>query len=197
MTSATVPRISHRKCCGRNSAPLIAARSASASAPCLSSASRPASRSTSSSGISASSSVDPLLVLARHGGERGAAARGQSDVAGAPVGGGLAAARPGLALEPVDDRGDVAAGHHQPARQLAHAEPVGRPLERRHQVEARQRGGEAGAQKAPHLALDHAGRGVQAQPQAQPPLGVAAPAVPAFGRAPSRPRRRRSRSPGR
>ena len=39
--------------------------------------------------------------------------------------------------------GDVAAGHHQQARQLVHLQPVGMALELRHQVEARQRGAEA------------------------------------------------------
>jgi hypothetical protein len=67
----------------------------------------------------------------------------------------------------LDDGGDVAAGDHQQARQLVHPEALGMALELRHQVEARQRGGEALAQPRAHHALDHLGAGEQPQPDAQ------------------------------
>ena len=89
----------------------------------------------------------PFLVRARHLGEGLASpARVEADAERAPVGGLVEPLDQALLLELVDDGGDVAAGHHQQARQLVHLQPLGMALELRHQVEARQRGGELLAQ---------------------------------------------------
>jgi len=72
-----------------------------------------------------------------------------------------------LGHELVGDAGHVAARHHHAARELVHLESLGRALELRHQVEARQRGGELRAQSVAHLLLDQLGAGEQPKPQPQ------------------------------
>ena len=81
----------------------------------------------------ANSSIDPLLV---HGGHRREHLRGPAASAARSRRGGRRdaasrATRPSL-LELVGDARDVAAGHHQAARQLAHLHAVGCAVELRH-----------------------------------------------------------------
>src|SRR5262249_37184586 len=70
--------------------------------------------------------------------------------------------------QPVDNAGDIAVGHQQEARQVAHEHAVRRAVERGHDVEPRQRGVELPAQALAQLRLDDA-RGAQ-QPNPQPQL---------------------------
>jgi hypothetical protein len=55
--------------------------------------------------------------------------------------------------------------NHHPFRQFSHAQAIGMALQLRHQVEARQRDVERGAQPAADLVLDAHGAGEHAQPQ--------------------------------
>ena len=52
-------------------------------------------------------------------------------------------------------------------RQLTHLQALGRALELRHEVKARQRGVELALQQRPHSRLDQVGAGEQPQPQPQ------------------------------
>src|ERR1700723_2443250 len=71
-----------------------------------------------------------------------------------------------LLLEQIRDAGDIAAGDHQPLRQLAHLETLGASLELRHEIETGQRGREFGLQTLPNMVLDQ--RRATEQPQPQP-----------------------------
>jgi hypothetical protein len=85
-------------------------------------------------------------VGARHVVEGLAALGGEAHAVGAPVALHLDALHQAFGDQLVGDAGDVAAGHHHAARQLVHAQALGRALQLRHQVEARQRGVELLAQ---------------------------------------------------
>ena len=74
--------------------------------------------------------------------------------------------------EPVDDAGDVAVRHHEEARNLAHQHAVGLAIERRHHVEARQRGVELRLQPLARHAFDQPAGAQQPDPQPQPRLAV-------------------------
>jgi hypothetical protein len=110
---------------------------------------------------------DPPLVGARHVFEGLAPLSCEAHAPGAPVACHVDAFHEALGDELVGDAGDIAPGHHHAARQLVHAQPVGRAFQLGHQVEARQRGDELLAQGGAHLLFHQLGTGQQAQPQAQ------------------------------
>ena len=83
-----------------------------------------------------------------------------------------------------DERRRVAVGDHQVARELAHREPVGRAVERRHHVEARQRRAElaracagAGRARARWSSPAAAATGAGARATRRPPSDASAPAT--------------------
>src|SRR5512145_2799946 len=112
-------------------------------------------------------------MRARHLGEALLAAGRQADAECAPVIGLVEPLDQALLLELVDDRGDVAAGDHQQARELVHFEPLAVALELRHQVEARQRGAELLAQARAHAPFDELSAGEKPEPDPQRAMVVA------------------------
>src|SRR5690606_26357105 len=69
--------------------------------------------------------------------------------------------------ETLDKPRDIAVRYHHALRKFAEQDAFFRPVELRHQVEARQRGVELFAQPLADLSLDEIGAGQEAQPQAQ------------------------------
>mmetsp|Transcript_23400 Transcript_23400/g.55755 ORF Transcript_23400/g.55755 Transcript_23400/m.55755 type:complete len:203 (+) Transcript_23400:179-787(+) len=110
---------------------------------------------------------DPAFVRGGHALELAAALGRELHDEAAPVVGAGGAHHQALGLELVGDAGHVAAGHHQPLRQLAHRQAVGVALQLGQQVEARQRGAELGAQALADLVFHPRGAGQQPQPQPQ------------------------------
>src|SRR5690349_3422303 len=110
---------------------------------------------------------DPRFVLARHRLEAAPAFGRQADDPRAPVGRVARADDDAFARELVGEPGDVAAGHHQELRQLAHLHAVLEAVELRHVVEARERDAEALAEPPADLGLDLRRAREHAQPQPQ------------------------------
>src|SRR5262249_20865362 len=110
---------------------------------------------------------DPFLVPSRHAPEALAALARQANDHAAPVGGIVAADHQAGLHELVDQAGDGAVGHDQPARQLGHGEAVGKALELRQNVEARHRGLEFLAQALAQEALHLDRAADQTQPESQ------------------------------
>src|SRR5690349_2347517 len=117
---------------------------------------------------------DPRFVLARHRLEAAPAFGRQADDPRAPVGRVARADDDAFARELVGEPGDVAAGHHQELRQLAHLHAVLEAVELRHVVEARERDAEALAQAPADLGLDLRRAREHAQPQPQRRMVAAA-----------------------
>jgi len=67
--------------------------------------------------------------------------------------------------EPLDQPGDIAVRHHHALGDIRQRHAVGRLVELRHQIEARQRDVEPLPQPAPHLTFDQVRAGQQAQPE--------------------------------
>ena len=110
---------------------------------------------------------DPLFVLDGHRVELALAFRRQAHVVRPAIAGNPAPDDESFCDELIGEARHVAAGDHQPARQLAHLEPARLAIELRHHVEARQRRVEANAQPLAHMALDGGRACQQAQPQSQ------------------------------
>ncbi len=72
-----------------------------------------------------------------------------------------------LGLELIRKRSNAAAGDHESARQLIHAQTLIKPIELGHQVKARQAGGEPLPQPQPKMAFDEIRAGQEPQPEAQ------------------------------
>jgi len=109
--------------------------------------------------------VEPALVLAGHLVERALALPGEAHGVGTPVAADGMALHQSFRLQLVGDAGDVAAGDHQPLRQLAHPQPGRIALQLRHQIETGQRQREPIAQARADPALDHERAGQKTQPQ--------------------------------
>src|SRR5690606_136463 len=100
---------------------------------------------------------DPRFVPAGHATEVAAAAGGQVDGEGPAIARILPSLDMAFLGQPVGQAGDVAAGHHQAARELAHLEALWTALELGHEVEARQRFIAFAAQAAAQAAFDETG----------------------------------------
>jgi hypothetical protein len=106
-------------------------------------------------------------VGAGHRAELAPALRREQYRAGAAVARIVAPLHQPLGHQLVGEAGHVAARHHQPSRQLPHLEPLGVPLQLRHEVEAGQRRAfELLAQPRSQWSLDKVGAREQPQPQA-------------------------------
>src|SRR3569833_838206 len=110
---------------------------------------------------------DPLLVLGSHALELTLTFRREIDSKNTAIGRVDFAYDKAFFLEAVRDAGDITPCHHHPLRQLAHFQALGRALELRHEVEARQGRIEARLQVLPNTVLVLVRSGQNAQPQSQ------------------------------
>ena len=109
----------------------------------------------------------PPFVLDGHRVELPLAFRRKTHVVSPSIAGNPAPDDQSFCDELIGETRHVAAGDHQPARQLAHLEPARLAIELRHHVEAWQRRVEAYSQPLSHMALDGGRACQQAQPQSQ------------------------------
>ena len=110
---------------------------------------------------------DPAFMHLRHFSEHLAPRFSQANAQRTPIIGDSAALHQTFGFELVSDASHVAAGHHHASRQLIHLEALGRALQLRHQIKARQRSFELLTQTAAHPLLNQLRAGQHAQPQPQ------------------------------